>query len=106
MLLDQNGYHDVPPGKLAAVVTYLEMTAPPEWRPAPARPDLALAPLPRHDLAGYRDLYRRVGANWLWFSRLLMPDGQLRAILEDLAVEAYALQRGGRSIGLLELDAR
>src|SRR5919202_3158214 len=106
MLLDQNGYHDVPPGKLAAVVTYLEMIAPPERRPARERPDLALVPLPRHDLAGYRDLYRRVGADWLWFSRLLMPDEQLRAILDDPAVEVYALRREGRAIGLLELDAR
>jgi GNAT superfamily N-acetyltransferase len=106
MLLDQNGYHDVPPGKLAAVVTYLEMTVPPERPPSPERPDLGLAPLPRHDLAGYRDLYRRVGADWLWFSRLLMPDERLRAILEDPAVEAFALRRDGRPIGLLELDGR
>jgi len=106
MLLDQNGYHDVPPGKLAAVVTYLEMTAPPERPPAPERPDLGLAPLPRHDLAGYRDLFRCVGADWLWFSRLLMPDEELRAICEDPAVEAYALQQDGRAIGLLELDGR
>jgi GNAT superfamily N-acetyltransferase len=106
MLLDQNGYHDVPPGKLAAVVTYLEMTAPPERPPSPERPDLDLAPLPRHNLDGYRDLYRHVGADWLWFSRLLMPDEELRAILEDPAVEAYALRRDGRPIGLLELDGR
>ncbi len=106
MLLDQNGYHDVPPGKLAAVVTYLEMTAPPERPPGPGRPDLGLAPLARHDLAVYRELFRSVGADWLWFSRLLMPDEQLRAILEDSAVEAYALQQDGRAIGLLELDGR
>jgi GNAT superfamily N-acetyltransferase len=99
-------YDTVRDRELAAVVTYLEMTAPPARRPSPERPDLDLAPLPRRDLAGYRDLYRRVGADWLWFSRLLMSDAQLRAILEDPAVEAYALRRDGRSIGLLELDGR
>ena len=28
--LDQNGYYDLPPGKIASVVTYLEMRAPPD----------------------------------------------------------------------------
>ena len=55
-----DGYSDVPAGKIAAVVTHLEMTA----RPAP-RPDPAGAwTLRRVDapaLDWYRDLYRRVG---------------------------------------------
>lgn len=109
MLLDQNGYHDVPPAKLATVVTSLEMTAPPSPRRAPSeRPDLALAPLDRDGLDAYRELYRRVGEDWLWFSRLLMPDAELGAILGHPEVEAHALRRAGdaEAVGLLELDGR
>ena len=28
MLLDRDGYYDLPPGKIATVVTFLEMTEP------------------------------------------------------------------------------
>ena len=52
-----DGYSDVPAGKIAAVITHLEMTA----RPAP-RPDPAGAWTLRHvdapALDWYRDLYR------------------------------------------------
>ncbi len=66
-----DGYSDVPPGKIAAVVTHLEMlaTAPsgraPKCRGGPSRQSR------QPDVAWYRDLYARVGAeDWLWFSRL------------------------------------
>lgn len=106
MLLDRNGYHDLPPGKIAALVTFLEMTEPPPARSAPDRPDLALRRVERADLAWYRDLYRRIGADWLWFSRLVMPDEELRATLHDPRVEVHALSSEGRDEGLLELDRR
>ena len=60
MQLDQNGYYDLPPGKIASVVTYLEMTGAAGWRaqagaarpqPAPrreARACLVSRPLPPH----------------------------------------------------------
>jgi GNAT superfamily N-acetyltransferase len=101
MLAD--GYTDLPPEKIAAVVTYLEMRRPPPSRAAPAR--WSLAPIGA-DLPRYRSLYRRVGERWLWFSRLVMDDGELRAILADPAVEAFALLDGSAEIGLLELDFR
>ncbi|MCC7272810.1 MAG: GNAT family N-acetyltransferase, partial [Alphaproteobacteria bacterium] len=101
-----DGYSDVPAGKLAAVVTSLAMTA----RPAPRRdPDPApwtLRRVPRPDLAWYRDLYRRIGEDWLWFSRLRMADAELAAIVHDPAVEVRALEVDGRAEGLLELDFR
>jgi GNAT superfamily N-acetyltransferase len=106
MILDRNGYYDLPPGKIAALVTYLEMTAPPLPRPRPDVPGLALRRVERPDLDWYRDIFRRIGTDWLWFERLVMPDEQVRDVIADPAVEVYALTRGGRDEGLLELDRR
>ena len=58
------------------------------------------------ELGAYRDLFRLVGEDWLWFSRLTMPDAELAAILADPAVEVYALRQGRKALGLLELDFR
>ena len=95
----------VPAGEIAAVVTYLEMLAP---RPAPV-PDspLSLRRIERPDPERYRRLFRLVGARWLWFSRLVMADSELAAILGDPGVELYAVVDGaGNEAGLLELDFR
>jgi GNAT superfamily N-acetyltransferase len=106
VLLDQDGYHELAPGKIASVVTYLEMTACPDPRPVPDMPGLRLHRVERPDIAWYRDLYCRVGADWLWFSRLVMPDDEVRAAISDPRVEVYALAHEGRDEGLLELDLR
>jgi GNAT superfamily N-acetyltransferase len=107
MTFDRDGYHEVPPGKIATVVTFLEMTAPPAARrPVPDRPGLALRHVARPELGWYRDLQTRVGRDWLWFSRIVMPDAALRAILDDPRVEVHALIAGGRDEGILELDFR
>lgn len=97
----------VPPGKVAAVVTYLEMTARPDLPPAPPpEPGLALRRVPSPEAAWYRALYRSIGEDWLWFSRLKLGDDELLAILRDPGVEVHVLDRGGREIGLVELDRR
>lgn len=106
MICDRNGYYDVPDGKIASVVTYLEMTAPPPGAAPPERDDLTLRPVGEADLAWYRTLYRGIGERWLWFSRLDLGDAELREILHDPAVEVFAPTRDGRDIGLLELDRR
>ena len=103
-LLNLDGYTDLPPGKVAAIVTYLEMRGRPA-RQGVDRPELSLEPLGA-DLTRYRALYRRVGERWLWFSRLVMPDAALVAILSDPEVQAFALTDGARELGLLELDFR
>jgi GNAT superfamily N-acetyltransferase len=103
-----DGYGDVLPGKLAAVVTSLEMCAPAPLRPqsngAADRWDLRHVEHPDPDW--YRDLYKRVGEDWLWFSRLVMPHQALAAILYDPLVEVFALWKDDRAEGLLELDFR
>ncbi len=102
-----NGFYDVPPGRLATVVTHLEMNAPAPPRPCKpataARLEDQPAPTPRW----YRDLFTRVGGHdWLWVSRLKLTDEQLAAIIGDARVEISALVLNGRAEGLLELDFR
>jgi len=97
---------DVPPGRVAAVVTSLAMTARPAPRPEPPASGLSLELLRPVTIDRYRDLFRLVGADYLWFSRLRMADDTLEAILSDPAVDIYALNMDGRAAGLLELDFR
>lgn len=96
----------VAPGMIATVVTSLEMRERPKPRMIPAAPFRLTrwkAPSP----VKYRALFRRVGEPWLWFSRLVMPEAELLAIIHDPAVEIYAVEdRRGIEIGLLELDFR
>ena len=106
-----NGYHDLPPGKVAFVVTYLEMLSRPQPSPGgvgagDAFAPYSIRPVPAPDLAWYRDLFRRVGTPWLWASRLRLTDQDLATILHDPAVSTYALVHEGRDEGLLELDFR
>ena len=53
------------------------------------------------DLGRYRDLFRRVGARWLWFSRLAMDDATLMAHVGELHA---VLDAEGRAAGMVELD--
>ncbi|WP_424970362.1 GNAT family N-acetyltransferase [Dinoroseobacter sp. S76] len=102
-----DGFTDIPPGKVAAIVTQLEMTARPALHPAPDLGDLTLTHVPSPELAAYRDLFYRVGgAGWLWCSRLLMSDAELSGILHDPKVQIHELRESARAVGLLELDFR
>ncbi|MDO8535105.1 MAG: GNAT family N-acetyltransferase [Xanthobacteraceae bacterium] len=96
----------VGPGKIAAVITHLEMRAQPQLLPEQQTQVFALRRVPKPDPDWYRDLYRRVGEDWLWFSRLALGDAALRGLIHDPAVEVYALRHRGRDEGLLELDLR
>lgn len=96
----------VPPHMVATVVTSLEMTERPKPRLAPDAP-FRLVRWREPSLDKYRALFRRVGEPWMWFSRLVMADAELAAIIGDPAVEIYAVEdRRGIEIGLLELDFR
>ena len=101
-----NGYTDLPPGKIAAVVTYLEMREPPPAAATPTMSGFKVRRVSQPDLGWYRELYRVIGDPWLWFSRLRLSDDELRAILYDPAVDIYALSHGGADQGLLEFDRR
>jgi GNAT superfamily N-acetyltransferase len=98
-------YDALPDGELAAVVTYLEMhSAPPvEMLPSP----LSLRRIERPAADEYRRLFRLVGAPWLWFSRLIMEDSALEAIVSHPQIELHAVKDElGRDAGMLELDFR
>ena len=100
-----DGYSDVPAGKVAAIVTHLEMTARPAPRPDPDKV-WTLRRVEMPPLDWFRDLYRRVGEEWLWVSRISMPDAKLAAHLHSPQLEVYALVDAGSDEGLLELDFR
>lgn len=98
------GYSDISPGHVASVVTCLEMLQ---------KPDLAARALPEGftleryrggDLDQYRALFRKVGADWLWFSRLLMSDDVLSTVLSNASLEIYIIRHEGNDVGLMELD--
>ena len=96
----------VEPGMVAAIVTHLEMRDRPRPAPIPPAP-LRLVRWKTPRLDTYRALFRRVGEPWLWFSRLVMSDDSLTAIIHDPAVEVYAVtDPRGIEVGLLELDFR
>lgn len=99
------GYSPVPPGHVANVATFLDMTAPPA-NPSPQihAPDLSLRSWANPDLAAYRALFKSIGENWLWYSRLVMADDKLTAIFRNPDIAVYRLFRGEAVAGLLELD--
>jgi ribosomal protein S18 acetylase RimI-like enzyme len=98
--------HEPLPGKeLAAIVTYLEMRAPPAMTPVP-HATLQLRRLPHPTGDHDRALFRRVGAPWLWFSRLLMDDRELDAVIGDPKVELFEVVAVEAVVGMIELDFR
>lgn len=102
-----DGYSAVPPGKIANVETHLEMRSRPQSRALPpAAASLALERWHSPASSEYRALFRAVGEDWMWVSRLVMADDKLAAILRDPRVEVFRLMDGDRAIGLLELDFR
>ena len=98
-------YQPVGQEELVAVVTFLEMRSPPPVPPPPSELSLRRIERPRPD--EYRRLFRLVGSRWLWFSRLVMEDAKLAAIIQHPSVELYAVADShGRDAGMLELDLR
>ncbi|HWJ74717.1 MAG TPA: GNAT family N-acetyltransferase [Kaistia sp.] len=102
--LDLDGYTDLPPGLIANVVTYLELNDRSAGRVAPLPEGLTVRRLEAPDLAAYRDLYRRIGERWLWFSRAVMSDAELMAQLSRPGAEILFLERSGEALGLAELQ--
>jgi len=101
------GYSNAAPGHVVSVVTCLEMLEKPATVPAVRLPEgITLDTLHRSNLPAYRALFRKIGADWLWYSRLVMSDDELSAILNDDHYEIFVARKDGEDIGLLELDFR
>jgi len=97
-------YEPVTDGELAAVVTFLEMNAPPS-SDAPGS-TLQLRRIVHPTVDQYRSLFRKVGSPWLWFSRLVMEDAKLEAIITNPQVAIYEVAAVEAVVGILELDFR
>jgi GNAT superfamily N-acetyltransferase len=100
-----DGFHDVPNGKIAAVVTSLQMFERPALRPEAEGP-WSLRRLGAAGVDEYLALYSAVGRDWLWFTRLMAPRDAIAADLANPAVELYRLETSDGETGILELDFR
>lgn len=102
----KDGFHDIPPGKVAMIVTHLEMRQRVDTNPVPL-PDGVTFRAVEADTDWFRDVFTRVGAlEWLWFGRLKLDDAALSEIVQDPMIEHFTLRRQGRDEALLELDFR
>ena len=102
----QNGFHDIPPGKVAMIVTHLEMTSRPDLRDISLPEGVTFRPVEATP-EWFRDIFQRVGTKeWLWYGRLKLSDEELMSILNDPLVHLFTLSLNGRDEALLELDFR
>lgn len=101
-----DGFHDIPAGKVAMIVTYLEMTTRAPTNDIPLPEGVSFQRVSA-DVDWYRDIFRRVGSlEWLWSSRLTLDDTALHEIIEASDVEIFTLRQNGQDEALLELDFR
>src|ERR1035441_1636235 len=98
-----DGYTELAPGKIASVVTYLEMLERPALTDTSSS-GVSLRRVQNPALDWYRALFRRAGSEWLWFSRLEMTDEQLAAVVNRATTELFVAEHAGNEIGMAELD--
>lgn len=92
-------------GKIAAVATTLELRARPALRPEPTQTAMTIVDPRPIDLDDYLALFRRVGAEHLWYSRLVMPRADLERALADPATHLRVCRMAdGCDEGLLEMS--
>ena len=102
----KDGYTPVPPGKIASVVTSLEMKSKPQAIEVKTDPRVSLVKIEKPDCVWYQNLFRALGEEWLWFSRLQLTDSQLNEIILHPQVQIYSFRIENKEAGLLELDFR
>jgi GNAT superfamily N-acetyltransferase len=93
---------------LDVTVHYLEMLAPPAAGVVPPSPldGLAVRHVPAPSVEFYRALYNAVGKDYDWYSRRIMTDDALAAIIHDPLDEMHLLELNGEPVGFAELDRR
>lgn len=106
LAISLDGYTDLPSGKIANVVTYLEMAAPPPPQSGTEPADLDLRLIAHPDVAWFRGVIRTVGERWLWYSPLVMAEAELAAIICDPLMETRVLERAGVLAGISQIDRR
>ena len=105
-LPSQDGYYALPPGKLATLTTYYERMGPFTDMQVQWPEKATYARLGPKDTEKYRSLFRAVGENLLWVSRLEIAEPELIAVLSDQDIEVYSTSYNGVPSGLLEIDFR
>ena len=80
------------------------MLANPQVGPQALPADFSLRVVDPDDLKAYRALFSKVGIDNMWFSRAIMPDEKLAAILRNPQIESYAYYKNETAIGILELN--
>lgn len=99
-----NGLTPVPPGKIAASVTFLDMDQRPDWlEKANTSRSVQLVAAPKISTTQYRELFRAIGENWLWTSRLILNDDELSSIIHSPDTYIYLIEVDGEIAGLSEL---
>ena len=101
-----DGYSDISSGKTASVVTHLQMFQRPTARAERSEVSWTFDRADLSSVERHRLLFRRVGENWLWTSRLQMSDEEIQDVLNDSLYEAYVFEAEGQEEGLAELDFR
>lgn len=100
----RNGYYQLPAGKMANAVTWMELTD--LQREPPATPTgFELRRLGPVDAALHRQLYRAVGEPWLWSGLIDKDEADIAAHLGAPGVLSCALIADGAPVGLLDLES-
>ncbi|NHN84259.1 GNAT family N-acetyltransferase [Acetobacter musti] len=85
-------------------VTFMEMRHPPAT-PAPHLPaGWSITHEPRPSVAFYRELYDRVGRDYCWWMRQVLPDAELAGILAEPGRRVFLLREGKDLRGFFELE--
>ncbi len=100
----RNGYYPLIKGKIATLVFYFEIYSPFPTFSKNLPAGLTISQIGRNEIGRYRDVFRAIGAPWLWISRLRSNDEELESILCHPKIEAYIVSDGKRDAAFLEID--
>ncbi|NVN38218.1 GNAT family N-acetyltransferase [Komagataeibacter swingsii] len=87
-------------------VTFLCMDRAPPGIPPALPHGYSIRQTFRPGVAWYRGLYDAVGADYCWWLRRVMPDGELAGLLSSPGIGVYVLYDGDVPAGFCELDSR
>jgi len=104
MLDLENDYYTLPAGKLANIVTCLEMRKSVGVEGAALPTGVEIRRLGASDAELYLAVFRAVGQDLLWFSRLIMTQQALCHTLARAEVESCILYSNSVPVGLFELE--
>ena len=89
-----------------AIVTHLEMCAPPNIAPRWPHQNLTLQEAERPDIQLYRHIYDQIGRPYHWVNRRYISDYMLKQILHHPKNHVFYLYENDQIIGFTEVNAR